>query len=392
MKFLKGFFSTLIVLVLVAIILGGVGYIGYNVLFVKHSGVHNSMVQNNIPNQNTQVQQNEQASSNAETHAQSQQTVEQNNSTTNQQHNQTALTQSNIALQNKEKVSRTILLLNESLSHISFDPYSRSNTQMDLKSQSKSNDSSNNKKVEANVSGQSGTVINIYPAEASQNNGGISSQGGEPKTVSQMQNMGNLYDANKMEQLHAGIYKISIGLALLNQLNDELGYQAETIGTNDQNTASYYQNQYYNSVQNKNKLLEASEYINQATDFININPYITQEGYVYDKDRMQQLHQGVFSLAQGVVSLEQLKDDITKQAIWYSNAASNASNQSNINTANNNQQQMNHSTMSSGLGIFNSINISTVANILLIVFVVGLILSIIGMFLSLLTSTTQKIS
>ena len=395
MKFFKGF----LVFILIAIIIGGVGYIGYTFLFMggmDHTG-------NNTTAAQTQQQP---ADTNANTNAnsnQGQQTTQgmQHGSTNNQPqqnnnqqsgNNQIALNQSNVILQSKEKVTKSTALINEALRLMTVDPYAPSSNNtgnMSGMNNMQSQQQPGNQPAQGNAPSVTtpgnNTTINIFPQE---NNSTM-----QPSTLPQgnvMQNMGTTYDANKMEQLHTGLYKIAVGKSLLEQLNNELVYQAEYAVGNAQDPVQYYSNQYNLTVQNKNKLNQALTYINEAANLVNINPYVSAAGLVYDKERMNQLHQSILKLAEGVASLNQLNDDFTKQTILLANTVQNY-----INNANNiNNQQINHAAMSTGLfgGLFDNISMGTVVNIVLILFVIGLVAGIFGFVFSLLKSPAQRLN
>ena len=206
-----------------------------------------------------------------------------------------------------------------------------------------------------------------------------------------MQGMGTTYDLNKMEQLHNGLFKMSYGMALLDQLNNDLVSQAENSNANIGNPTAYYSNQYNQAVVNKTKLNQALSNINDAANLININPYIAANGFVYDKDRMGQIHQSLAKLAEGIASLNLFNDNLTRQTIFLSNAAqSYISNAGSVNT-NNASTNTNHSAMTSSLfgGIFDSVSVSSIVNLILIIFVAVLILGIFGFIFNLAKSSSQ---
>lgn len=394
MKFFKG----LLVFILILIIVGGIGYVGYSFLFMNHSGMNMTASQTQQTQQpadanknSSQNQQNSQTNmQHGTTSDQSQQNMQMNNQP-QQNNNQVALDVSNNVLQNKDNLNKSLTILNEALRLMSVDPYAPASNSMGNMGGMQSNTQTGNQPASAN---QGNSTINIYP----QNNNTVNvvppansnanPQSGNMPQSGVMQNMGTTYDANKMEQLHAGLYKIAVGMSLLNQLNNDPVYQAEYATTNIQNPVQYYSNQYNLTVQNKNKLNQALNYVNEAANLININPYVSSNGLVYDKDRMNQIHQSVFKLAEGVAALNLINDDFTRQTIYLSNMVQNY-----INNANNsNMAQMNQMAMPSGLfgGLFANISLSSVVNIILIIFVIGLILGIFGFVFSLLKPPVQK--
>jgi hypothetical protein len=393
LKFLKGF----LVFILIAIIIGGIGYIGYSYLFMgnmNHSSMNgttaNSVTEpqsqqtsDSKTNQNDQSMPGMSGMAGMQDNSSDKQTSQNNSS--QQSNNQVSLNQANLVLQNKDKLDKTAALINEALKLMSVDPYapSESNSGMNMQMQSSdetvqpAQDSTSAAKDSGNK-----TTINIYP----QGNSSSSTM----TQNSTMQNMGTTYDSNKMDKLHSGLYKIAIGTALIEQLKNDLTYQAENAAGNYQDTVQYYSNQYNLTVQDKNKVNQIMTYLDEAATLVNINPYVSTNGLVYDKGRMNQIHQSIQKLAEGVVTLNDLSDDLTKQTISLANTVQN-----NIYTAN---QQMNNSSMSmpmsSGLfgGLFDSISMASVVNIILILFVIGMVIGVLGFIFSLLKSPIQKVN
>lgn len=226
MNYSKRFFTGLLAFILVLVITGGLGYVGYSFLFTNQSGQNTS---------NSTMGQNEQMVDTSKNAIQGQQNISNTNTTqqtgngSNPSTNSTsAISQASTITKNKETLTKSISKINESLKDLTLDPYS----------------------------------------------------------TTTMANMGTKYDSGKMEQLHSGLYKISVGMALLNQLNSDIASQSESANLNIQNAVAYYSNQYNLTVQNKNKLSKAMVYVNDAAGLVNINPYISSNGVVYDKDRM----------------------------------------------------------------------------------------------------------
>lgn len=363
MKFLKGF----LVFILLTIIIGGVGYIGYTSLFkggMNMSGNTATATPTQMPAMGADKNKNP-----------DQQNMQGNN--------QLALSQSNVVLQNKERLEKSIAAINESSRLMSVDPYAPSSDNKSGMSnmqpqQSMAPVQPSQGDVPAITNTGNNSTIYVFPQGNSQNAPANTTQ-----PNSGMQNMGTTYDASKMEQLHAGLYKIAVGKALLDQLQSELVYQVEFATTNLQNPIQYYSNQYNLTVQNKSKLSQALTYVNEAVNFVNVNPYVSVNGLVYDKDRMNQLHQSILKLAEGVVSLNQLGDDFNRQSIFLSNAVQNYT------IAANSMTSMNTSTSLFG-GLFDNISMSSIINIILIIFAIGLIAGIFGFIASLLKPPSPK--
>jgi len=388
LKILKGF----LVFILIAVIIGGVGYIGYSLFMGDMNHASNNTTA-------TQVEQPTDTKSNTDQAQQSMagmqngsmnQETQQNSSSQQQNNNQLALNQANLILQSKDKLDKSAALINEAMKLMSVDPYapSESNSGMNMQPQTSNTPAQPSQGSTSSVADTgNSTTINIYP-EASNSN----TQSNSMPQSGTMQNMGSTYDANKMEQLHSGLYKIAVGNALLDQLKSELVNQAEYAAGNYQDAVQYYSNQYNLTVQNKNKLNQALTYVNEAANLVNINPYVSANGLVYDKDRMSQIHQSIQKLAGGVASLNQLSDDFTKQTILLTNTVQNSINKQ---TELNNQQMNNSSmAMSTGLfgGLFDNISMSSVINVIMILFAVGLIFGIFGFIFSLLKTPAQKVT
>ena len=376
---MKKFLNGLLTIVLLTVIVGGVGYIGYNYLFLNHSSM------------NTTVSENQQSTDPSNTtNSNNQQNM--NHGTSNNQNNQNSnsggqsSTDINVALQNKDSLNKATYLLNEAIRLMTLDPYAP-NEKLDMNIGNMQTQPNNVPTVESaqpsitpDTNTQGNTTINIYPPVDAAGNM-------QTNTTSNilMGDMGITYDSNKMEQLHSGLYKISVGMQLLDQLNDELIIQAEQVNQNIQNPVQYYSNQYNMTLQNKNKLNQALNYVNEAANLVNINPYVSGNGLVFDKDKMQQIHQSVFKLAQGVGSLNKLGDDFTKQAVYMSNMV-----QYYIN--NPSSSPINHDVTSPSLfgNIFSNVSISTIVNAILVLFAVAFIMGILGSIFRLLKPPIQK--
>ncbi len=391
MKFLKGF----LVFILIAVIIGGIGYIGYSFLFM--GDMNHSSMNSTTANAATESQQNTDTNSNQNDQSmsgmagmpgmesKSSGTQSNQNNNSQQSNNQLALNQANLVLQNKDKLDKSAALINEALKLLSVDPYAPSDSTSGMNMQQQTNNEPVQPTQESTstvTDSGNNTTINIYPQGNSSSN--------TMASISTMSDMGTTYDSNKMDQLHSGLYKIAIGTALMEQLKSDITYQAENAAGSYQDAVQYYSNQYNLTVQNKNKLNQIMTYLNEAANLVNINPYVSSNGLVYDKDRMNQIHQSIQKLAEGVVSLNGLSDDFTKQTISLTNTVQNY-----VNNAN---QQMNNSSMSmpmsSGLfgGLFDNISMASVVNIVLILFVIGLVFGILGFVFSLLKSPAQKVT
>lgn len=345
------FFSKFLSFILVLIIIGGVGFLGYNLLLNNGGMNMNSMTTGGNNETDTAKNSNTNDSSSNDNMNMDEST---NNNTNDAQYSTTVI---NVVLQNKVNLEKTIETLNETLKLMTFDPYGVAENQQSNE-QNQTTNEIETKDVTTNETGiKDGTTINIYPQN-------VSGQ------VDVMQSMGIKYDAAKMEKLHTGLYKVSIGMQLLEQLKNNLSSQLEQASMQIINPSQYYYNQYLITVQNKTKLTEALTYINEAGTLLNINPYISQDGAVYDKDRMSNIHDSVYKLAQVVVDLNMISDNFSKQAITLGNETQSY--------LNNSQSMQNMNMADTGTNIFGNVSAVTVFNILMIVFVFVFIISILG--------------
>ena len=262
-------------------------------------------------------------------------------------------------LQNKEDLEKTLVTLKESVKLMKLDPLGDTTNQQKEANASDTQDQGTNaqdKTTDANGN----TTVNIYTSDT-------------PTTS--MPNMGTTYDATKMEQLHTGLYKVSVGMQLLEQLKENLTLQLEHASMNITNPSQYYNSQYLTTLQNNNKLSEALNYINEASSLVNINPYISQTGLVYDKDKMGQMHDSIDKLAISVVNLNKINDDFSRQSIELISLSQNSPTMTNMDTNTN-----------SGVNLFSNLNMTTVFNGLVIVFILIFIIAIFGYISRLLKS------
>lgn len=352
----SSFFSKILSFFLVLIIIGGVGFLGYKLIANKDMNMTMNMGAQSDKSSSSQDQMNMGGDST------SQEKMDMSGSNTNEKSiPQYVTNQVNVILQNKEQLDKNIKILNDTLEIMTLDPYG-----VDTKSQNQNNANT--------ISGQANNNNNTN------NNSDKSATNTQGNVV-----QGNIttYDPNKMEQLNNGIYKISLGMQLLSQLKDNIELQMEQASINYENASQYYQNQYYMTVQNKSKLIEALTYVNEASTLLNTNPYVSKDGtVVYDKERMTQIHKSVYKFAEAVGGFNKLNDDFTKQSVSLGNLAQSSQNsQSSMN-----MPQMNQSSNS----IFGNVNIATVANILLITFIVIFIVSIFGFIARLLKPKEAK--
>jgi hypothetical protein len=269
------------------------------------------------------------------------------------------ISQINQVILNKNNLDKAYNTINSALQQMTLDPYAADPDSTDNRNQAMSD---NGQATSDNS--QSNTTVNIYTGDSSS------------QQTMQMTNMGQTYDPEKMQQLHSGLYKVSVGMQLIRQLQDNIAAQIEQSSIDTSSETQYYVNQYYNAIQDRNKLDSALTYINEAIDLININPYVDVNGLVYDKEKMTQLHDSIYSIAQGVVDLNNLKDDLLTQAVKIGAKAQDAYNNTINNTSNMSSMNM------PGTGI----STSTIITFVLITFVVIFILALLGSIMKLFKS------
>lgn len=376
-KFFKGLFA----FILIAIVIGGLGYIGYSYYFLNNnSNIDMSMYSNDITSNGT-MQGGMQM-------PQGSMTMQ------DQQGNAMIVDTVKDILSNKQSLDNAIAAFNDSLESLTLDPYSPSKGVNSIPNGTSNMGNMNGMQMPAaattpdvtvpadtpanNVNGS--TTINILP----ENNNTANMQAASVLDMS-MKDMGTSYDATKMEQLHTGLYKLAVGMQLLEQLNNEFLTQAEAVRTaNTQNPMEYYSNQYTQVFQNKNKLSKALKYINEAENMVNINPYVSENGLVYDKDRMMGIHESIFKMAKGVALINQLNDDLVKQAIDASLDAQSALDNSNMNAV------MNQGSAVKANGVLGNMSLPSIFNIVLIAFVMLFVFGLLGVIFSLFKSPQQN--
>lgn len=264
--------------ILILIIIGGIGFLTWNITNTSGNMQGMNMEDNQNSTDNT--------------------TNMQDNSTHNtmpQMKNNISLNTSDI--KNKDKLDQVIATINDAFNQITIDPYSKitvpkSSIQQKVPEQQKS------------------TTINIYPN--SNNTVNAPSQGNTtpPTIASNSLNANIVYNQDKLEQLHNGIFKLSQGLMSLSDLNDDLTQQ---VTIQEQDSYENYAKRYRTLYQNKVKLSKALNLINEGSLLVNVNPYTSGIGYEYDATQMEQLHKGIYKLAQGMLLGVRLGEDFTKQ-------------------------------------------------------------------------------
>jgi len=325
---MKGFFRFLFLVVLLGIIVGGLGYIGWTTLQGGHAG----------HNMNYSTQKSLQRIPNKS------------------------------AVQNKDQLTEAMGTLNKAMELITIDPYSKvtvhnGNPQMLSKGT-------------INIFPKDNSTVNIEPSEDGNNQGiPMNQEQGDS-------NLNFVADQSKLEQIHNGIFKISQGMMLMSELSDSLASQANLMELNPP-TADTYVLRYNLALQNKNTLTTALQMLNEAITLVNVNPYASSNGYIYNADKMENLHKGIYQLAQAIVKLNRLNNNFTRQMLEaQEQMASLTSGMGNMSTG-----SMSHGSMATN----NWMPIlAPIINIILIILVVGLIVGVFGTLVSLVNGRRQS--
>lgn len=331
-------FRGIIRFILILIIVGGTGFLTWNII----NGSTNMQGMNMGGNENKT-----------------------NNTTTDQGNNvnntmpetQNTSSFNSIDIKNKDSLNQVVTMINDALNQITIDPYSK----ITLPSTN----------LQQNVTDQQGnTTINIYPN--SENTVNAPAQGqNSPSTQPNMPNANIVHNQAKLEQLHNGIFKLSQGLMLLNELNDDLTLQ---VTTQEQDNYESYVVRYNTLYQNKVKLTKSLNLINEGSLLVNVNPYTTGVGYQYDVAQMDQLNKGIYKLAQGMFLGVKLGEDFTNQMMSVNSLANNTL-MGNMNA-----------TPSYSIG---SIDVKLILYILIIIFIVTFIMALFGAVRATFKSTKQ---
>lgn len=355
MKALRRLLATVLILV----IIGGLGYIAYNVFYLQgmnHQGMNttpdNSVPPNNsiAPNPNQQPGGHYGASPGTQ--------------------NPPSL--NTTAIQNRDRLTQAVNTINQAIDLITIDPYSKatmpgvSPNNIQDGTQGQGNQSTDT----VNIYPNGNTSVNITPSGNNPPNNTVSPANTNQGTASVKINQNYVYDQGKLQQLHNGIFTLAQGIMTINQLNDELLAQASFFEANPVNYQTFVV-RYNIALQNKTKLNNAISLLGEASTLINVNPYGSPNGYAYNADAMQQLHQGVFKLAQGMTMLNRLNEDFTIQM-----AEASAQVQKIVN-ASYQDPTVNHGTVFDS-NLFGNMSMTTVFNLILIVMLVGLIAGVLG--------------
>ena len=371
MKFLRGLFGFFLFLVIV----GGIGYIGWTYYFMP--------------------QMYQPGNTNANTPQTGQTPTPQGTPGTMPGHNMPGQTTGNVpasttALQNKDKLNQITATIDQAIDMITMDPYSKitvpgsMDETMDMQSQQPAGNTSitiyPNGTNSVNITPSPGTTAPTAPAAG---NAAATAMPGMAMPDMNMQADTNyVYDQSKLEQLHRGIFRLAQGIMLLNQLNDDLTMQAAIIEGSP--TYQTYVNQYNQAISNKAKLNNAINLIGEASELVNINPYASTNGYPYNAQVMEQLHRGIYRLAEGMMMASDLNEGFTNQmALAVNNAQAMANGMYNMNYAST-------PILGNWSQLLSTSNLSYIFNLILVVLVVVLILSIFGAIGSMLKAKPQS--
>ncbi len=364
MKKKGSFLSGLVVFILIIIILGGVGYLGFNIINNSNgmAGMNNASNGTKETN-NTDKSSNEQADNTSDAN-------DKGGDKRSEVDNGYKVSQINQVMLNKAALDKAYETINSALDKMTLDPYaSDSDTSSSMRDQMTNQSTGaqqSNNQTDTTGDTKSGTTVNVY-------NGAVTDQ----STQNQSMSMGKTYNADKMQQLHSGLYKVSVGMQLLKQLQEDVAKQIEEASIDTSNETEYYMSQYYKTIEIKNKLSNAFTYINEAVELINVNPYVDANGVVYDTARMKNLHDSIYTIARGVVDLNELNNNLLSQSVKLGTLAQNAYAQSQQNQNTNGMGNMN---MSAGNG-FSVNNIVTIAlGAFVVIFIIGFIGAILGLF------------
>lgn len=356
MSNVKRFFSAMM-MVIVFMVIVVVFSIGYKTFFVDNG--HNAMGQSEMGPQAESARQNMAGTSEQTKEtaiAQEMQATPPNTQVSS--YTTPAMSQAGVIRKNREMLDGVIVMLNDTKQYLSMGP--------DVPDTTKKEDA---------------TAVASDEKAAD-------SQGSDPAKDISMQEMGLTYDADKMAQLHSGMYKIAIGTALLGQLRDELISLEDSADLNIADPKQYYTTQHDQAVQSKAKLDYALTYLGDTANLVSLNPYVSRDGLSYDSERMVKLHESVLKLAEGLAAANVLENNLTSQAETYAAQAL-----SHTNPVASTGMAMaspapdaytpsaslpaNHG-VTSGTNILDSLNVDAIANMLPYVFGAFFLLGMIG--------------
>lgn len=344
--------KAIVATVLILIIFSGVGYIAWSFLGMPgmsmDSGAHTDAGMNSSSGMSSGSRMNMDMSKSNDTNQG--QTTTQNQ----QGSGQDSIIINTLATQNREKLNLAVDTIHKALELITLDPYAKATEPNTPASSS----NTTNQETQFSVIPGGNNIIVINPSSNDKANS-ITTTNPSGKYV---------YDQDKLEQLHNGIYTLSQGVLAIETLSNDLLVQETLVEANPANNETYLV-RYNLALQNKTKLQNAISMLSQGITLINVNPYANPNGYQYNADAMEKLHQGIYQMAKGMALLDKLNEDFSQQMV---NATMQIQNQPATMTM--------HDTESGFWGFLNS---NTVIQIILIVMVIGFIGGISGAIYSL---------
>lgn len=360
-----GFFKKFIAMILILIIIGGAGFLGYNFL-TGGSMVGISKGGMNISSGDSSNGTNSDNSMEGMDEGSSHEGMDMSGSVSDKemdgqsddssQYSKPVIT---AILKNKEELEKTLTDIEVSIETMTLDPFDENSTNPTTEPVQGSI-AETDQTQDAKADEQGNTIVNVYP------------QAG----ANMMGNMGATYDQAKMEKLHTGIYNATVGLQLLAQLKDNLSVQLEQATIKVTNPSNYYNNQYLMTIQNKTKLNEALVYIKEAGSLVNINPYVSSNGVAYNKEKMEEVHGSINKFASAVINLSKLNDTFSNQTIDLTIMAQDSQSMPNM--------DMDMDT--SGNSLFGNAGMGTIFSMLVIIFIATFVISIFGYMFKLIKS------
>ncbi|MGE5416499.1 MAG: hypothetical protein ACM3UZ_07040 [Acidobacteriota bacterium] len=332
----------LLIFILVLIIVGGLGYIGYSEFYMKGMK-HGSM--NMTPS-----------------------TTEQPKTTTTTPETKPNAT----AAANRDQLQNALTTVDQAMDLITVDPYSKTTVPNSLFMPGNRNGQYNQGTGTINIYPDGNSSVNVTPPKTGtttdQNTANTNNTGNASP------NTNYVFDENRLIRLHSAIFNLAQGRIVLDELNADLSDQAAAAEANppDQTT---WMNRYNAALQNRNKLESAIRMLNQINVLVNDNPYASPNGYQYDTSAMEQLHRGIYNLAQGMRTLNKLDQDFTNQ-LGQASAMIQTSDMSGM-------MSMPGMNMPSS-GLLAGLNMGTILTVLMVIIVMILIISILNYMMNLL--------
>lgn len=205
-----------------------------------------------------------------------------------------------LANQNRDKLTQALTSLNQAMELVTSDPYAQITMPNRMSDYPRDGGMAPGT---PNAAQRDGVTININP-NAPQTT---------PSKLPDLPTTQNIvFDQNKLEMLHNGIFKLSQAMMLLNDLNNDLIDQS-LMNESNMLPQQVYTVRYALIAQNRAKISQANRLLQEAFILANVNPYAPQSGYIYNTQKMQQLHQGISELGRSSVMLNRLLDDLNQQ-------------------------------------------------------------------------------